>query len=126
MLISFADIQQGRLIKEDIIASIRVARLGEVESGKRLFIFEKKDIPVSGGVLEFPYTFADEGLHEIFIDFAFAGHPEKIYETPDFLLDVQPARAEGNTPLIFLAGATGFLLGVILKWIMELRKQVQV
>lgn len=118
MLISFADIQKRTLIREDIIVSIRIAKLGEIERGKRLFIFEEEDIPVIGGVFEFPYTFMEEGLHEIFINFAFARDSERVYEAPDFLLDVQPSsEAQNDFPVFLLAGAIGFAIGFIVRWI---------
>lgn len=88
-LASFADIQKNKLIDEDLIVNIRIARLGGSGADKRTFIFEQDNLNVRGGVLEFPYTFMNSGLHEIFFDFAFASDPQKVYEAPDFLLDVQ-------------------------------------
>ncbi|MBI3305048.1 hypothetical protein HYZ80_01830 [Candidatus Parcubacteria bacterium] len=89
MLISFVDLETNKLISEDLIAKIRIAKLGGIDSAKREFLFEKSDILVRGGVSEFPYTFEDAGLHEIFIDFALGSNSQKIYESPDFLMDVQ-------------------------------------
>lgn len=89
MLISFVDLQKNKLISEDMIVKIRIAKLGSVGSAKREFLFEQSDIKVQGGVLEFPYTFTETGLNEVFIDFSLASNPQKIYESPDFLLDVQ-------------------------------------
>ena len=120
MLISFVDLETDKLISEDLIAKIRIAKLGGSGSAKREFLFEKSDILVRGGVLEFPYTFKDTGLHEIFIDFALGSNSQKIYESPDFLMDVQ-----GKTPQLninrFIIGfmlsgivgvATGFIFGL--------------
>ncbi|MDP3697153.1 MAG: hypothetical protein Q8R55_03930 [Candidatus Taylorbacteria bacterium] len=86
-LASFFDIQKNKLIAEDLIVGVRIAKQGDVRNN--IFLFEKKDIIVQGGVLELPYTFTESGLHEIFFDFAFASNPQKIYEVPDFLIDVQ-------------------------------------
>lgn len=89
VLASFLDIQAGKLIQEDLVVRMRIARLGGSGSDKRTFIFEQDNIIVKGGVLESNYTFTESGLHEIFFDFAFASNPQKIFEAPDFLLDVQ-------------------------------------
>jgi len=122
MIASFVDIQTDKLISEDLIASIRIAKLGEGR-GDRSFLFEQKDTRIKGGVLEFEYTFADSGLHEIFFGFAFASNPQKIYNAPDFLMDVQKADVGGkpqqvsSTGVIFnivigiVSLAVGYLLG---------------
>ncbi len=112
-LASFVDIQKNKLIAEDLLVKVRIARLGGVGTNKRSFLFEKDNITVHGGVLELPYTFSESGLHEIFFDFAFVSHPEKIYEVPDFLMDVQdPIVQEKPNYVIPLAGViAGFILG---------------
>lgn len=112
-LASFVDIQKNKLIAEDLIVKVRVAKQGGV-GGKREFIFEQDNMIIKGGVLELKYTFADSGLHEIFLDFAFASNPQKIYEVPDFLIDVQkPSGSENKTKYFFggliLGGIGGFL-----------------
>ena len=86
-LASFVDIQKNKLIAEDLIVRLRIAKQGDVRNN--IFLFEKEDIIVQGGVLELPYTFTESGFHEIFFDFAFASNPQKIYEVPDFLIDIQ-------------------------------------
>lgn len=93
MLVSFADIAKDQLIADDLLVSIRIAKLNRGQDKENYFLFQKERVAVHGGVLEFPYTFSETGLHELFLDFAFASHPEKFYEAPDFLLDVQPALA---------------------------------
>lgn len=117
MLISFARTQTNLLVSEDLTAKIRIAKLG---AGKRIFLFEKNNIKVEGGVLEFPYTFAETGLHEVFIDFVLVSEPKKVYESPDFLLDIQePIKAEkqatGKIYLAFILGVLASLSVVLLK-----------
>lgn len=113
MLISIADGKIGRPVKEDLTLRIRIFKLGG-KGGERELLFEQKGIEVKGGVLEFPYTFADPGLHEIFFDFAFASEPNKIIEPPDFLMDIQKPEqggAKNQTPLFFLAIIASFAIG---------------
>lgn len=103
ILASFVDIQKDKLITEDLIVKVRIAKLGGGQ-GKRKFLFEKDNFVVKGGVLELSYTFTDSGLHEVFFDFAFASNPQKIYEAPDFLMDVQPPVIDTKTnPVIRIA-----------------------
>lgn len=103
MLASFVDIKKNKLIAEDLIVKVRIAKLGGGQ-GKREFLFEKDNIAVKGGVLELSYTFTDSGLHEVFFDFAFASNPQKVYEAPDFLMDIQPLVADTKTnPIIGIA-----------------------
>lgn len=96
MLNSFVDLQENKLVSEDLVVKIRIARLGSDGSANREFLFEKSNLKVAGGILEFPYTFAGTGLHEIFIDFAFASNSQKIYESPDFLLDVLAGESQSG------------------------------
>ncbi len=114
-LASFVDIQKNKLISEDLIVRLRIAKLGDAPKGT--FILDQENIVVKGGVLEFPYTFSEAVLHEIFFDFAFASHPEKVYNAPDFLIDVQPSRSseKSNKSLLFFSGlgiAIAFLIGL--------------
>ena len=111
-LASFVDIQRNKLIAEDIIVRIRIAKQGDVRNN--IFLFEQGDIKVQGGVLELPYTFTEPGLHEIFFDFAFVSNPQKIYEVPDFLIDVQEAESKniGRQILLITLGIIGgFIMG---------------
>lgn len=118
-LISFARIDTMLPIAEDLIVKIRIAKLGEVGTEGRTFLFEKDNIPVKSGVLEFPYTFTETGLHEIFIDFAFASNQQKIYETPDFLLDVQKPLNGYNTSQILMAIVGSFVIGLSIGWFIK-------
>lgn len=126
MIASFVDIQTGKLVKEDLIVKVRIAKLGEGRD-KRQFLFEQENMKAKGGVLEFQYTFKDPGLHEVFFDFSFPSSPQKLYNAPDFLMDVQKSDAsrEQNLPsfpflIISLAlGITGFIAG----WFFGHRKQ---
>lgn len=112
MIASFVDIQTGKLIEEDLVAKVRIAKLGG--DRERKFIFEKDSVKVKGGILEFQYTFIDSGLHEIFFDFAFETDPQKIYNAPDFLLDIQKASTE-EAPILFLP--LGIVIGAILGFV---------
>lgn len=116
-LASFVDIQKNKLVSEDLIVSIRISKLGDAPKGK--FIYEQGNIAVKGGVLDFSYTFNEAVLHEIFFDFAFASNPEKAYNAPDFLLDIQKPRSPERDNSLFLiaiisalvGGIAGFLIG---------------
>lgn len=112
LIASFVDIQTGKLISEDLILKVRIAKLGE--GRERKFIFDKDNLIVKGGISEFQYTFNEPGLHEIFFDFAFASNPQKIYNAPDFLLDIQKASTQETPNLSFsLWLAIGAILGFV-------------
>lgn len=113
MIASFVDIEKDKLIAEELIVKVRVAQLGG--AGKREFLFEKDNLIVQGGVLELAYTFTETGLHEIFFDFAFASDPQRIYEAPDFLLDIQKAPDQLKT--VWLYVSLGVVSGIILGWL---------
>lgn len=113
-LASFVDIEKNKLILEDLIVKIRIAKQGGA-GGKRGFIFEHDNLIVKGGVLELKYTFENSGLHEVFFNFAFVSNPKKIYEVPDFLMDVQKSSESDNRTKYFFGGLIlgsigGFLL----------------
>ena len=74
-LASFVDIAKNKLIAEDLIIKVRIAKQGGT-GGKREFIFEQNNLIVKGGILELKYTFENSGLHEVFFDFAFASNPQ--------------------------------------------------
>lgn len=114
MLISFVDLQRNKLVGEDLVVKIRIAKLGGIGSAKREFLFEKGDIKVAGGVLGFPYTFRDSGLHEIFIDFVLASNPQKIYASPDFLMDVQAREVRPNINRFVIGFMLSSIIGIIL------------
>ncbi|MBI2640891.1 MAG: hypothetical protein HYW91_03370 [Candidatus Sungbacteria bacterium] len=120
MLASFVDIAKDKLIAEDLIVRVRIAKLGGIDSAKREFLFEKKDIRVQGGVLGFPYTFGNTGLHEIFMDFALVSNPQKIYESPDFLMDVQDKESKLNISRFVIGFMLSSIVGVILGFIFGL------
>lgn len=119
ILASFVDIEKNKLVSEDIIVAIRIAKLGGVGTDKRTFLFEKEKISVKGGVLELPYTFTQSGLHEIFFDFAFASNPEKIHEAPDFLLDVQRPLNGYDLNQVLMAVFGSFVVGLIAGWFIK-------
>lgn len=114
-LASFVDIEKNKLIAEDLIVKVKIAKQGGI-GGKREFIFEQDNMIVKGGVLELKYIFDDSGLHEVFFDFAFASNPQKIYEVLDFLIDVQE-KLENKEYLwkIIIGILGGFLLGWFLR-----------
>ncbi|MEK7534487.1 MAG: LPXTG cell wall anchor domain-containing protein [Patescibacteria group bacterium] len=122
MIASFFDIKKDQLITEDLIVKVRIAKLGE--GRERKFLFEQDDIRAKGGILEFSYTFQDAGLHEVFFDFAFVSNPQKIYNAPDFLLDIQKPEIAKNTnqPVLIWIGL-GAILGLGVGWLI-LRKKV--
>lgn len=112
-LASFVDIQKNKLIAEDLIVRVRIGQQGGVAKGHPLF--EQDNIIVHGGILELPYTFTEPGFHEMFFDFAFASNPKKIYEVPDFLIDVQkPEVPQQSNFLWVISGAIGLVLGLII------------
>lgn len=114
MLISFVDLETNKLISEDLFAKIRIAKLGGIGSAKREFLFEQKDILVRGSVLEFLYTFENAGLHEIFIDFALSSNSQKVYESPDFLMDVQSKESQLSVNRFIIGFMLSSIVGVTL------------
>lgn len=120
---SFVDIQTGKLIDEDLVVKVRIARLGEGRS-KREFFFEQENLIAKRGILEFQYTFEEAGLHEIFFDFSLASNPQKIYNAPDFLLDIQkPEASERQTQSAPIWVGIGTILGIGVGWLV-FRKRV--
>ena len=120
-LASFVDIEKNKLVNEDLVVTVRIAKLGGVGTDKRTFLFEKEKIPVKGGILELSYAFTKSGLHEIFFDFALASSPQKIYEAPDFLLDVQKQSNGYNTNQILMAVFGSFAVGLATGWFVKRR-----
>ena len=117
MLISFVDIKTGQLILENLVVKISIAKLGGTGSAKREFLLEKSDILVLGGVLEFPYIFENTGFHEIFIDFVLGSNLQKIYESPDFLMDVQNKEPQLNINRFIIGFMLSSILGVALGFV---------
>ncbi|TSC74436.1 MAG: hypothetical protein G01um101433_1064 [Parcubacteria group bacterium Gr01-1014_33] len=115
-LASFVDMEKNKLVSEDLIVSVRIAKLGGVGRDMRTFLFEKEEIAVKGGILELPYTFTENGLHEIFFDFAFASNPQKVYEAPDFLIDVQKPLNGYRVHQILIGIFGGLVIGFIGGW----------
>lgn len=111
MIASFVDIQKNKLITDDVIAKVRIAKHGG--GGTREFLFEKDNSIITGGVLEFEYTFPEDGLHEIFFDFAFASSPETIYAAPDFLLDIQKQKNPAPLQNLWFVGIAAGILGML-------------
>ncbi|MDP3763622.1 MAG: hypothetical protein Q8Q92_03160 [bacterium] len=111
---AFFDVGADRLIKEDLTVRVRISKLGDAPKGK--FVFEQDNITVKGGVLEFPYTFSEAGLHEIFFDFAFASNPQKTYEAPDFLIDVQRQKTSERNQFLLptITSIVGLFIGFII------------
>ena len=107
------------MVNEDLVVTVRIAKLGGVGTDKRTFLFEKEKIPVKGGILELPYTFTESGLHEIFFNFTLASSPQKIYEAPDFLLDVQKQPDGYGTNQILMAVFSSFVVGLAVGWFVK-------
>lgn len=109
-LASIVDIQQNKLVQKEVTARVRIAKLTGGPQ-KREFIYEEKDIKVQSGVFEFAYMFNKPGLHEVFFDFVLASNPDKMYEPPDFLIDVQDQAAENSTKPVLIGVIMGLSLG---------------
>ena len=104
-------------MSDDLIVRIRISKLGDAPKGK--FIYEQDNIAVRGGVLDFSYTFSEAVLHEIFFDFAFVSNPDKVYNAPDFLLDIQKSEIEQTSDNSLIVGSifgiiTAFLGGLLI------------
>jgi len=112
---SFFDVATNRLISENLIVRVRISKLGDIPKGN--FIFDQENIMVKGGVLEFPYTFSEAVLHEIFFDFAFASNPERVYNVPDFLMDVQNKEPQLNINRFIIWFMLSSILGVALGFV---------
>ena len=110
-LASFVDLANNKLVAEDMSVTVRIAKLDGIGTNRRVVLFEQRDIPIKGGILELPYTFSHSGLHEIFFDFTLTSQPQKLYQAPDFLVDVQEARnsTAANQMIAFFAVAAGVL-----------------
>lgn len=121
MLASFVDIQTDKLISDDLIVKVRIAKLGEAR--ERKFLFEQENMIAKRGILEFQYTFNEFGLHEIFFDFAFVSNPQKVYTAPDFLLDIQNTEISQKASFSFPIGITlGVIFGFIIGWFIKKQK----
>jgi len=121
---SFVDIQTDKLIVDDLLIKIRIAKLGG--DRERTFIFEKNDARVKDGILEFQYTFTEPGLHEIFFDFVFASTPQKVYNAPDFLMDIQKPDVQGESNLsLFIVVGLGAIIGFIAGRLMKRKRLVE-
>lgn len=121
LLASFVDLKIGQLIKDDILVSIRIAE----GRGSRNFIHEEKNIPITGGILEYSYTFQNQGMHEIFFDFVFVNDTQrKVHELPDFLIDVQKPKVEKaiDGKSLSLGVLLGIAVGVLGGWFVGKRK----
>lgn len=114
---SFFDVGANRLISKDLTVRVRISKLGDAPKGK--FVFEQDNIVVRGGVLEFSYIFNEVALHEIFFDFALTSNPEKIYEAPDFLLDVQKQPGGYSINQILMTVFGGFAMGLVVGWFIK-------
>ena len=118
MIASFFDIKKDQLITEDLIVKIRIAKLGK--GRERKFLFEQENVKVKGGILEFQHAFAEPGLHEIFFDFAFSSNPQKVYNAPDFLLDIQKTSIQEISNLSFLLWIVlGIIVGFVGGWLIN-------
>lgn len=120
MLVSFVDLKTAKLIQDDIFVTVLV---GEGR-GSKTFIHEEKDLLAKGGILEWKYTFAKPGIHELFFNFAFASDPQNIYEPPDFLLDIQKPEIPANNNISILIAMVAMLIGGVMGWLIGRRKTV--
>lgn len=120
MTVSFVDLKTGKLIQDDLLVTVRV---GEGR-GSKIFIHEKKGLLVKGGILEWSYTFANPGIHELFFNFAFVSDPQNIYEPPDFLLDIQKPETPASNSASILIAVFAALIGGVVGWLIGRRKSV--
>lgn len=113
MLIAFADVATNAPLTQPITAWIEIRKKLSQEN-----VFPSTEYPVKGGILEFAFTYPNPGLYELFVRFEKSDEPGKIYESEDFLMDVQPPKRNANPMNTFLlaglAGCAGFFLGFIL------------
>lgn len=107
MTVSFVDLATGAPIQDDIRVHIWITD----GRGSKNIIHEEKDIPVDGGILDFSYTFAKTGIHEIYFEFTRVNDPETIHQIPDFMIDVQPA--ESRDILHPFSFGFGLLIGLL-------------
>lgn len=115
MTVSFVDLTTGQVIKDDILVTVRV---GEGR-GSTTFTYEEKDILVRGGILEWSYTFNAPGIHELFFNFVFVSDPQKIYEPPDFLLDIQKPETAIQASGVIFTGILSAFGGGIIGWVIR-------
>ncbi len=121
-LASFVDLRASRLIADDLLVTVRIAKLGGIGTDKRTFLSRQDKLTVTGGVLEFSYTFTEPGLHEIFFDFVLASSPGTVYEAPDFLLDVQAGADRSPATAWAGAAAAGFAVGFLVAQFLRQRR----
>lgn len=103
---------ETKLFNHLVIAFLQGILNPKIYSGN--FYLKKRILVVKGGILEFSYTFAEIGLHEIFFDFAFVSNPETIYEAPDFLIDIQKQENPASIQNIWIIGFGTAIMGLII------------
>ena len=112
MIFSFGDVRKDAIITEPMLVNIRIAKVNDIgPHGERQWLLQQEHILVKTGALDFPYTFARPGLHEIFVEFAFAANSTTVYMAPDFLLDIQPpvvSKADASCPATAIAPTKPF------------------
>ncbi|MEK7643439.1 MAG: hypothetical protein AAB372_03265 [Patescibacteria group bacterium] len=110
MLVSFLRLKQGEMhheaVHEPVLVKIRITKQGHSQEIAHM------EGRAEGGIHEFSYTFADAGIHEIFVDVAFASNPGVWISFPDYMIDVQPA-LETKTTLAIIPMVGAFILGSI-------------
>ncbi|MEK7649384.1 MAG: hypothetical protein AAB367_00245 [Patescibacteria group bacterium] len=112
LLISISDIKSGNVLDHDAIMHIRVARLAS-PGDEPQFIFEERDIKAERSTVGYTYDFTEEGFHEIYIDFAFADEPKKIFHAEDYLLDIQPREQASDAIALIYAAIAGLIVGFV-------------
>lgn len=96
MLVSFASIEDNTLLREDLRTWVEIRRKVNDE-----VIFPEKEFRAERGVLDFDFTYPESGLYELFVRFEKPDEPGKIYETEDFLVDVQSQRIQSRGTTLF-------------------------
>lgn len=113
MLFFLVDGRTNEPIQEDIKIWIEI--LGREDQRK---VFPSQEFLAQGGAFEFEFTYPEAGFYEIYTRFEGANEPGKIYESEDFLVDVQPVKQQERTSLFIgfitvaflFGGVSGFLL----------------
>lgn len=109
MLISFGDVATNELLHQNLRVWLEIRTKATEE-----IVFPKQEFTAEGGVLEFSFTYPKPSLHELFVRFEKPDEPRKIYESEDFLVDVQEPRGKSETPRTFLVGMASLIAGFLL------------
>ncbi len=100
-LISF--VHNLTLIEERVDASVEVRKGGKKISSQKVFF--------TGVVASFGFVYPEEGIYEVFVEFAKESEPARVYAPEDFLVEVKNG-GTGLTPELLVASAVVFAAGL--------------